>query len=836
MLRHIVHSSILLVVALAACAAPPPAPTGDNAPRQWRIGMSQANNAEPWRQAMNEQIAAAAARYPQIQVEFTDARQNNAQQVADVEEFLSKGIDLLIISPNEATPLTNAVAKAYQRGIPVIVLDRKVRGDQYTMWIGADNRLIGRKAGEYTARWCREQQRSPCNVIELRGLEGSTPAQERGDGFREGIAGNPDVQIIASQNADWLAERAEGLSRVMFDANPAVDVVYAHNDPMAIASFNVARDQGRDIDAILFIGIDALPTPDGGIQAVRRGTLDVTYVYPTGGAEAIEWAIRILEQRETPPREVVLDTEEVTGANADAMWQKIWRSVTMRSVQTIWLGILLLFALLPMIVVGGVLSWLSRDLQTRQALSIQHEITERAEALLANFVEEALQEANILVRTPGFVNGSPEQRQELLSQAIFERNLFDSLAVVDATGREQMNVSRIGATRPDQLTNRASDPLFRVVVSTERPAFGKIRLNPVNGELLLPIALPYRFPGDATTTGILFADVRMSQVIEQVVNIPVGVSGAVTLFDREGRVIAHRNRDLIGQTATLPAVAGEPQTLTGVGGEPVLMSLRDVATGDNTLRIAVEQPLDEVYQPFVQNLQIIATLVALTAAAAVAGSVSTVQIITRPILNLARISEAISAGDLSQRIPVTRRDEIGLLQQNFNRMAENILAQQTALTARNVELEQNIQAQRRLFETVQQLSTPLLPVWEGVVVMPIVGHVDAARGQAILDALLHGIAERRARCAILDITGIAVVDTSVIAILTRAMQAAALIGATPMLAGISATTAHLMVQQGIADLHVQTYRNLQSAIMAAIEQNRSNHVSTVRNGSQMRMG
>jgi len=315
---------LALPVMLAACTQPTSSPggAGGDAPRRWRIGMSQANNAEPWRQAMNAQIAAAAARHPNIEIEFTDARQNNAQQIADVEAFLSKGIDLLIISPNEASPLTPIVASAFQRGIPVIVLDRKVKGEQYTMWIGADNRLIGRKAGEYTARWCREQQRSPCTVIELRGLEGSTPAQERGDGFREGIAANPDVRIIASQNADWLAERADALARVLFEANPDVDVVYAHNDPMGIAAFNVAKEQGRDTDAILFIGIDALATSDGGIQAVRQGKLDVTYVYPTGGAEAIDWALRILEQRETPPREVILDTEEVTIANADAMFQK----------------------------------------------------------------------------------------------------------------------------------------------------------------------------------------------------------------------------------------------------------------------------------------------------------------------------------------------------------------------------------------------------------------------------------------------------------------------------------------------------------------------------------
>ena len=103
------------------------------------IGMSQANKGEPWRQAMNDQIAAAAAAHPELEVVFADAAQNNAKQVADVENFLQQGIDLLIISPNEAAPLTDVVAKAVRAGVPVIVLDRKVNGDQFTMWIGADN-------------------------------------------------------------------------------------------------------------------------------------------------------------------------------------------------------------------------------------------------------------------------------------------------------------------------------------------------------------------------------------------------------------------------------------------------------------------------------------------------------------------------------------------------------------------------------------------------------------------------------------------------------------------------------------------------------------------------
>lgn len=286
------------------------------------IGMSQANKGEPWRQAMNDQIAAAAAQYPDIEVVFADAAQNNAKQVADVENFIQQGIDLLIISPNEAAPLTDVVAKAYEQGIPVIVLDRKVNGDKFTMWIGADNQLIGQKAGEFIAQWCQDNGRSPCNVVELRGLEGATPAKERGDGFRAGIAGNADVAIIASQNADWLREKAIPVSQAMFQANPNVDVVYAHNDPMGEAAVISAQNAGLDLSKIAFVGIDALPTPDGGIRSVMEGRLTVTYVYPTGGADAIDWARRILIDGETPPTTIVLETEQVDSSNAADLYTK----------------------------------------------------------------------------------------------------------------------------------------------------------------------------------------------------------------------------------------------------------------------------------------------------------------------------------------------------------------------------------------------------------------------------------------------------------------------------------------------------------------------------------
>jgi ribose transport system substrate-binding protein len=282
----------------ANCPAPKPK-------AKYTIAMSQANKAEPWRTAMNQQIE-AAAKAAGFDIVFADAAQDNAKQVSDIENFLTQGVDLLIVSPNEAAPLTDEINKVWKACIPVIVLDRNITNNDYSMFIGADNVLIGKAAGQYVAKWCKDQKLSPCNVAELRGLEGAPPAKDRGDGFRQGIADNPDVKIIASQNADWLRERAVPKADAMFRANEKIDVLYGHNDPMAEGAYIAAKDAGKDLKKILFVGIDALPTPDGGIMSVIEGRLGVTFIYPTGGKQAIDWAKLILTKAVTPPLWVVL--------------------------------------------------------------------------------------------------------------------------------------------------------------------------------------------------------------------------------------------------------------------------------------------------------------------------------------------------------------------------------------------------------------------------------------------------------------------------------------------------------------------------------------------------
>jgi ribose transport system substrate-binding protein len=270
------------------------------------IGFSQANLGEPWRVAMNADVAERAKDFPDLQIVYADAQQDNAKQVADVENFLTQKIDLLIISPNEAKPLTPVVQRAFSQGIPVIVLDREIEGDTYTTFIGADNHAIGYAAGQFADSILGGKG----DIVEIKGLPGSTPARDRSDGFREAIAKSPGIHIIHDPVANWLREEAMTQMEAALQAHPHIDLVYGHNDPMAIGAWLAAKAKSRE-NEMKFIGIDGLPGLDGGRQAVADGKLAATFVYPTGGHEAIEIAEKILHGEQVPHR-ITLPTQRIT--------------------------------------------------------------------------------------------------------------------------------------------------------------------------------------------------------------------------------------------------------------------------------------------------------------------------------------------------------------------------------------------------------------------------------------------------------------------------------------------------------------------------------------------
>ena len=282
------------------------------------IGMSQCNLGEPWRVAMNDQIAMAAEKHPEFEVIFADAAQDNSKQIADIENFVQMGVDLIITSPNEATPLTNAVSAAYDAGIPVILLDRKIDGDQYTQFIGADNVDMGRIAGEYVADTLLPDGGKVC---EIKGLEGTSGGIDRDNGFREGIKKNDKIEIVAVNNADWLREKAITVAEEMLQTNDEIDLFLALNDPMAEGAYIAAKNAGKEGD-ILFVGFDGLPTPDGGIRSVMDGRLSMTQVYPTGGTEAIESAYQLLVEGKELDKTLTLTSEIVVPDNAEELLAK----------------------------------------------------------------------------------------------------------------------------------------------------------------------------------------------------------------------------------------------------------------------------------------------------------------------------------------------------------------------------------------------------------------------------------------------------------------------------------------------------------------------------------
>ena len=277
-------------------------------PEKYTIGMSQCNLGEPWRVQMNADVKAGAEKHPNLKVIYKDAQNDTLKQRAHVEEFVSAGVDLIIISPKEAQPLTEPVGKAMDAGIPVIVLDRAILGDKYTCFIGADNKKIGRHAG----KWIVDKLGGKGKVVELKGLMTSTPGQDRHSGFREAIEGS-GIEVIFEADMKWLEPNARKEMESALARFDEIDLVYGHNDPAAHGAFLAAKAAGREKDIIL-VGIDGLPHE--GQAYVNQGIMSASFEYPTGGREAIEEALKILKG-EKVPQNITLKSRVYTRENID---------------------------------------------------------------------------------------------------------------------------------------------------------------------------------------------------------------------------------------------------------------------------------------------------------------------------------------------------------------------------------------------------------------------------------------------------------------------------------------------------------------------------------------
>lgn len=300
----------LLALSLSACSTK----------KSYFIGVSQCSE-DSWRTKMNSEIRRESYLYDNVHVEFASAKDDNRVQIAQIERFIEQGADLIIVSPNEAKALTPVINKAFDRGVRVVLVDRKSASDKYTAFIGADNVAIGRAVGRFVGEHLGGKGR----VMELQGLRGSSPAMERDSGFREALAHYPQIKVVANAYADWFAQKAESEAERMFKDVGGADLVFAQCDRMGIGAHQATQKLG--IKGVKIVGVDALPTPGDGIEAVKNGTFLATFVYPTHGDEVLKLAMNILEGRPFQ-RETILKTGVIDATNAERALQQ-WAELTL---------------------------------------------------------------------------------------------------------------------------------------------------------------------------------------------------------------------------------------------------------------------------------------------------------------------------------------------------------------------------------------------------------------------------------------------------------------------------------------------------------------------------
>ena len=276
---------------------------------KYRIGISQCS-ADIWRDKQNAELKMGAYFHDGVELKFAAAYDSDERQVQQIDSLVNDGIDLLIVAPNQVQTISPAIDRAYDKGIPVIVFERKTSSRKYTAFISADNYEMGRVMGEYIVSRLHGQG----TVLEIKGLEGSSPAIERHKGFMDAIEKVPGIKVVGSLQGDWTETTAYESTKQWLQNNKdvRVDLVFGANDRTAMGA-RKALGAG-----VLYCGIDGLPGENGGIQLVRDSLLDASYIYPTHGDQIIELAVQILEGKPYK-KETMLMSALVTSDNAKVL-------------------------------------------------------------------------------------------------------------------------------------------------------------------------------------------------------------------------------------------------------------------------------------------------------------------------------------------------------------------------------------------------------------------------------------------------------------------------------------------------------------------------------------
>ena len=295
---------ILLALLLTNCT--------DNNGKKYVIGVSQCSG-DIWRNKLNNELVMSTYQHDNVSLKFASANDNDRLQTKQINQFINEGVDLLIVSPNHVHTISAVIDKAYDKGIPVILFDRKTDSKKYTAFIGADNYEAGHEIGHFIA----QQLDGKGNIVEICGLKASSPAIERDRGFMDALKDYSGVKVIARKHGDWVKESGVmAMDSVLTQAQEPIQYVFAQNDRMGLGALQAIRKHGAK--GIKIVGIDALPVPGGGMENVRDGNLEASYIYPTRGDAVMQLALNILEKKPYK-RDNYLKGALVTKANANVL-------------------------------------------------------------------------------------------------------------------------------------------------------------------------------------------------------------------------------------------------------------------------------------------------------------------------------------------------------------------------------------------------------------------------------------------------------------------------------------------------------------------------------------
>ncbi|TPG63672.1 substrate-binding domain-containing protein [Hymenobacter nivis] len=443
---------------VSSCTAP--------APQPYRIGFSQCTNGDAWRQAMLAGMKKELSFYPQATFHMKDAHDNSALQRQHIQEFLREGIDLLIVSANQAEPITPIVEEVFNRGIPVVILDRRTTSKLYTAYVGGNNLEVGQTAGAYASSLLHQHG----SVLEILGEVGASPSIDRHRGFVQGLAAAPGVRLVAQVQGDWKRPSVVQALPAVLRAHPEVTLIFAHNDRMALGAHQVCKQLGLD-RRIKVLGVDGLAGPQGGIQLVQDKVLAATLLYPTGGEEAIRTAMRILRQqpydKENLLSTMVIDSTDVLTVKMqteklDQQQQDIQRQqgllqaqlATYTNQQTV---LYVLAASLLGAVALGVLAWRALRANrriTRKLAGQNGEIRTQRNQIQA-LAEQARVETEAKLRF--FTNFSHELRTPLTLIMGPVEELLTSGGTLSAPQRHDLGLVRRNTQRLLQLVNQLLD-------------------------------------------------------------------------------------------------------------------------------------------------------------------------------------------------------------------------------------------------------------------------------------------------------------------------------------------------------------------------------------------